>query len=55
MNATNLKGLEQQHSAALAMAASCPAGSPEHQDALRKADAIAARINDWHERANPTP
>jgi hypothetical protein len=50
-----LKTLEHAHSSALTIAEMHPAGSKARADALQDADLIAARINDWHERANPTP
>lgn len=55
MKAAALASLEAQHSAALTEADSLPRGSKEHAAAVREAERIAQRINDWHERANPTP
>lgn len=51
----NLKDLEARYTALLTWAESLPAGSPERKQATKDADRILSLINDWHERANPTP
>jgi hypothetical protein len=63
MKTESLKDLEKQHADALTRAASYSRLADEtardayNSEAMRwgrEAEIIASRINDWHERANPT-
>lgn len=50
-----LETLTKQYTDALTLVESLAKGSPERATAMEAAERIGQRINDYHERANPTP
>lgn len=51
----SLESLQKKYADAIAYAESLPLASSARQDAFREVGRISQQINDWHERANPTP
>lgn len=50
-----LEMLERTHADLLAKAEQAPASSAERERLLREADRALQAVNDFHEKANPTP